>query len=502
MKTKFTNEQIRGRLSLAQPLLDFSNTQYSGSTSKIKFICQIHGEGCGYFQTILQVGCVKCNADRRKTATGGKDSKYAGIAAYIDKKSKVTKEEWEKWAKSNLTLDFSKAEYLNTTTKVNLRCITHDIWFLGNPKTLVKNKTPNCPICVKEKITARRAVGRTDDEKLAIMNRLHNSEYQYALPLPRLTHEHMSIFCKKHGEFRQSFHNHVDLGTHCPVCAKTASKGELEVREFVKSICSDVVTKDRKQIYPKEIDIFIEQRKLGIEYHGLYRHAGDNLAHRKKYELCQEKGIRLIQIFEDEWKNKREIVEDLIRSALGARAKTQARETTFCEVSNLEASGFLAKYHINGYASASHKFGLRDKNAALCAVLTLGKPRFDTSAELEIIRYATAMNLVGGFEKIFKNAIKSVQAKSVVTYADLRLGTGNTYQRAGFAVLGTTEPDYWWWKARSERLPRYKTQKHRLETDARFSSFYAKERTEKEICELAGYAKVVGVGHKKFMWKQ
>lgn len=61
---------------------------------------------------------------------------------------------------------------------------------------------------------------------------------------------------------------------------------------------------DRTIIRPKEIDIYLPDLKIGIEYNGTYWHsieAGtDKYAHRNKSLTCRKLGIRLIHIYEFE----------------------------------------------------------------------------------------------------------------------------------------------------------------------------------------------------------
>lgn len=502
MPARLSNDEAIRRLSSAHPNLDFSNTSYAGASCRLDFICPKHGERAGFYQVVLMSGCSECSKEKR-TSPDGKDPKHSGMLSYIEEKRQKARHKWDEMVSKNTTLDFSKCVYTNTYEKVLLRCIEHDTWFMGNIRTICQGKTPNCPKCISTKLKQSRwkSSQKTDEQKLEIMNRVHGSEYQYALPLPGNTYDLMTIFCKKHGEFKQTYHNHVDQRTRCPVCAKTSSRAELELRNFVKTLTNCEVTKDRKQLYPKEIDIYVAEKKLGVEYHGLYHHSGENTNHRKKYEMCEEKGIRLIQLFEDEWSNKRPVIEDLIRAALGCRETIYARNTEFCEISTEESRVFFNRYHVNGAAGATYKFGLRMKGGMLVAAISFSKPRFNNTESLEILRYATSMNIIGGFEKLFSSAVKILNPESIVTYADLRFGRGTTYIRAGFKQCGITEPDYWWWKKGSDRISRYQVQRHKLKNDARFSKFYAEDLTEKQICEAAGYVKVLGVGHKKFTWR-
>lgn len=61
---------------------------------------------------------------------------------------------------------------------------------------------------------------------------------------------------------------------------------------------------DRTIIRPKEIDIYLPDLKIGIEYNGTYWHsieAGtDKYAHRNKSLTCRKLGIRLVHIYEFE----------------------------------------------------------------------------------------------------------------------------------------------------------------------------------------------------------
>ena len=56
-----------------------------------------------------------------------------------------------------------------------------------------------------------------------------------------------------------------------------------------------------------EIDLYITEFHLGIEYNGSYWHSLENLnnrnTHLDKYDLAKQNGIILIQIFEWQWDN-------------------------------------------------------------------------------------------------------------------------------------------------------------------------------------------------------
>lgn len=65
----------------------------------------------------------------------------------------------------------------------------------------------------------------------------------------------------------------------------------------------------------KELDIYLPDIKLAIEFDGLYWHSDkflDKNYHLRKTKECEEKEIHLIHIFEDEWINKKDIVKNKI----------------------------------------------------------------------------------------------------------------------------------------------------------------------------------------------
>ena len=62
----------------------------------------------------------------------------------------------------------------------------------------------------------------------------------------------------------------------CPYCReqKYKSVAELEILDFVRSISqTTVLSGNRSQIFPLELDIYLPDQKIAIEYCGLYWHS-------------------------------------------------------------------------------------------------------------------------------------------------------------------------------------------------------------------------------------
>ena len=102
------------------------------------------------------------------------------------------------------------------------------------------------------------------------------------------------------------------------------SKGEKEVLEFVKSIYSGtIIENDRTQMTPNdengwienhELDIWLPDIKVAIEFNGTYWHSIPNIVESDKFKKiqCESKGIRLLTISESDWDNEPDICKSKI----------------------------------------------------------------------------------------------------------------------------------------------------------------------------------------------
>ena len=107
-------------------------------------------------------------------------------------------------------------------------------------------------------------------------------------------------------------------------CKKyNVSKGELELYDFIKSIKSTAIHNDRKNIFPLELDIFLEENNIGIEYDGEYWHNLPKMKKRDylKNKICKEKGIKLIRVKEKDWKNDKEKVKKILMEEINGFKK-------------------------------------------------------------------------------------------------------------------------------------------------------------------------------------
>lgn len=99
---------------------------------------------------------------------------------------------------------------------------------------------------------------------------------------------------------------------NCFPIVKKTSKPEMEIKEFIKSIYTgSIICNSNNIIPPLEIDIYIPEKRIAIEFNGLFYH-NDKSKKYKKYHCvkstrCENKNIMLIHIFEDEWKKREKL---------------------------------------------------------------------------------------------------------------------------------------------------------------------------------------------------
>lgn len=303
----------------------------------------------------------------------------------------------------------------------------------------------------------------------------------------------------------QNFISRKRLPARCPNChpvAAAESKYEYEISDFIKSQCGidGVAMHDRKIIAPYEIDIIVPSKKLGIEFDGLYHHsesAGGKSAgyHVFKTAEAVKRGFRLLHIFEDEWVNKREIVESRLKSVLGTPdIRIWARKCSVVRVDGSSAKKFLETDHLQGWAHSSVNLGL-EHDGELVALMTFGKPQYDCKCEWKLIRYCSKLGaqVVGGAGKLLKAFEAGYSPKSLLSYADYRWSAGKMYESLGFKLDHLSPPNYWYVKNNvCKRFSRVKFQKFKLK--GLFDNFDP-GKTEVENMKANGYDRVFDCGN-------
>ena len=282
-----------------------------------------------------------------------------------------------------------------------------------------------------------------------------------------------------------------------------SSVEEREIGEFCEKLGFDTVYNHKGLIGDtnKEVDIFIPNVNVAIEYNGLYWHSSKfnkRFEHRDKTNECIKNDVKLIQVFEDEWKYKKRIVMNRLRSILGkSQGKIYARKCIVKEIDVENAKKFLNKYHLQGYVQANVKLGLFYKNR-LVAVMTFGKPRFNKNYEWELLRFATIGNfsINGGCGKLFKFFTNNYDG-SIISYSDRRWGTGEVYQKVGFEKIGVSEPNYFYIN-HDKRFSRYLFQKHKLKDKL---SIFDENLSEVENMKNNGFYQIWDCGNDVFSYQ-
>ena len=289
-------------------------------TEKIKIICKEHGIFEQRTNSHLQGrGCKKCAVE------------------FVSNSAKLTIEEIIKRSKHihGDLYDYSKVNYLRSSTKVEILCKKHGSFFQNIHHHF---NGIGCPKCGVEKSSeANRGTLKGFIEKA---NEIHNNIYNYSKVKYKNNNTKVEIVCKQHGSFFQRPNNHIDSKSGCPICGSNnsgkssrsntedfinksieihgnlfdyslvnyidshtkvdiickkhgkfkqvpyghlngygcskcvsqISKKEVQINDFLSQYV-ETKQSNRKILEGKELDIYIPSKNLAIEFDGLYYHS-------------------------------------------------------------------------------------------------------------------------------------------------------------------------------------------------------------------------------------
>lgn len=97
------------------------------------------------------------------------------------------------------------------------------------------------------------------------------------------------------------------------------SSEERELVAFVRSIFSGEVKIGtfEELDFKRQLDIFIPSLRLAFEFNGIFYHsvsrdANNYMYHLEKTKMCEEKSIKLVYVWEDEWYDDNEKCKSLV----------------------------------------------------------------------------------------------------------------------------------------------------------------------------------------------
>ena len=166
---------------------DYSKVEYINSSTKVTIICPIHGEFQQLPSEHLQgKGCIHCAGKAKYTTE-----------TFIAAAREVHGEKY----------DYSKVEYVNSSTKVTIICPIHGE-FQQRATEHLKGK--GCIHCAGK-------AKYTKETFIAAAREVHGEKYDYSKVEYINSQTKLTIICPVHGEFQQTPADHL-RGSGCPKC--------------------------------------------------------------------------------------------------------------------------------------------------------------------------------------------------------------------------------------------------------------------------------------------
>lgn len=298
------------------------------------------------------------------------------------------------------------------------------------------------------------------DGKYNVINTLRNYEelWSYLAEHSILqTSEHFNL---PHNIFRSALIKDEFKDRYKAIYIKRISGVQKVLFDNLRELCpNEVIEFDTWDIIsPLQLDIYFPARKLAIEFNGSYYHSEKRLGveqgkykHFKKLNVCREKGIRLLNIFEHDWLEKRMQIMSFIKNILQVN---EVIDVENCVITERDGSRFIENYNIHGYDELGTKFFNLEYDGNILVSL---------SAEIDnksvIIRNVCQSDLFvkNGLQKLFSFCFdwaKRNDYSNIIVISDNCLSDGDEFLSLNFEMIEELEPEYFYWFPAIGYLPK------------------------------------------------
>lgn len=229
---------------------DYSKVKYINSKTKVVIVCSKHGS---FWQIpnshLLGFGCKGCCNDNMSEL-------YRNTPENFIKEAQ--KFHGDKY-------DYSKIEYINSKTKIDIQCPIHGS-FSQTPIT--HSRGVGCPKCGRENATDKTKSNTVNFIVAAI--KIHGDTYDYSETKYFRAQQKVKIICPDHGSFNQLACAHLS-GNGCRLCAynKNALRKASTTNQFIKKAQKTHVNKYSYSL------VSYQQNKKHVQIicyeHGIFR---------------------------------------------------------------------------------------------------------------------------------------------------------------------------------------------------------------------------------------
>lgn len=348
--------------------IDELNTKYLGKKFNKLLILSITRNEDSSITLLCKCDCgAICNKPLHKVTSGHTKSCGASIhrLEWGKNHSQYYKDHPEVGAKASEKI---KEWYSNNKSIVDSRSTQHRQWWVDNKHRIseitakfeqhCKNKRLKCKFTDLLEIISPDYV-----EDLLSGNIKRNDIILTKCPI-----------CGDYGEHK--FHDVYLVGKDklkydkpliCARCQKVKiSFPEKEIADYISEFYTEKpIRNSRSIIIDKELDLYYPEKKIAIEYNGVYWHSEKFKGrdyHYNKFISCAENNILLISVFEDQWNSNKDRIKSYIRDAFNDVINT----LSYRDDSTIDLNFPIRNLDLTMYNIEQHSYTVSNRKIFTC----------------------------------------------------------------------------------------------------------------------------------------
>ena len=285
---------------------------------------------------------------------------------------------------------------------------------------------------------------------------------------------------------------------------KQKQQKRKEIFDTLNDLGIKCTLNDHSAISPVELDIYIPDKNIAIEFNGSYWHSEavlDSRAaknkHLEKLKICRNKGIRLFNIFENIWDERKYQYLNLLKTTLGLNNVTIGARK--CQLDESLCKEFIDSYHIQGYGRGTIKWFNLIYNGSVVASMTASNHHRQNNNNVIVLNrlcFKDGVNIIGGSKRLFSYFVKWAKQqgiKQILSWSDNCWTEGDVYKTLGFSLDKEYGPDYFYWDINSRK---YKSKQSQKKSNTKCPI----GKTEREWSLQRGLYRLWDCGKKKWIY--